>query len=70
MKTYFFTMTKTHRRTGEHTAKIVGVVQAAFEDEALKKAWDLAGSDTACGLEVVEIDLSAGCSFTMYKSMI
>ena len=70
MKTYFFTMTRIHRQIHENIAKIVGVVQAADEDEAMAKAWELAGSNTACNVEVQEFDLTTGYQFTVYKSMI
>ena len=63
-------MTKAHRRTGEHIAKIVGVVQAGDEEEAKNKAWKLAGSDTSLGMIVQEINLTEGYTFTVYKSFI
>ena len=70
MKPYFFTMTKMNRRANENIDKIVGVVEAAHEDEAMEKAWKLAGNDTAYNLEVQEINLTAGFMFTVYKAMI
>lgn len=70
MKAYYFTLTQTQRRTGEPIGKTVGVVFAQNEDEARDKAWELAGSDTACGLEVFEADMEKGFKFTVYKSQI
>ena len=61
MKTYFFTMTMCHYRTLDHIGKITGMVQAESKEEAITKAWNLAGSDTCCGLQVQEIDFHTLC---------
>lgn len=70
MKTYFFTMTMCHYRTLENIGKITGVVQAELEEEARQKAWDLAGGDTCCNLEVYEVDARQGYSYVVYRSEI
>lgn len=57
-------------RTGENIAKITGVVSADSEERALEKAWELAGSDTAFGFIVEEIDLEKGYKHTVYKASI
>ena len=70
MKPYYFTMTVCHHRTMEHLAVNTGIVQAESEEEARQKAWNLAGSDTCCGLQVQEIDPAKGFSYIVYKSEI
>ena len=70
MKTYFFIMTMCHYRTFDHIGKITGVVQAESEEEAIAKAWDLAGNDACCSLQVQEMDLAKGFSYVVYKSEI
>ncbi len=70
MKAYFFTMSISHFRTLERIGKVVGVVLASSEEEAIAKAWDIAGSDACCSLQVQEIDMAKGFSYVVYKSEI
>ena len=67
---YFFTMTQCSFRSGERIGKVVGIVLAYSEDEAMDKAWVLAGNDAACKLTVEKIDVRQGYKFTVYKSEI
>lgn len=63
-------MQEVHHRTFDPIAKIVGVVVAESEEEAMTKAWELAGNDVRHGLTVQEIDPAEGFSFAVYKSQI
>lgn len=67
MKLWFWIMKKENFRTGEVQTVQVGIIKADNEEEALNKVWGKFGSDTAFGLEVVEV---TGESFTygIYKS--
>ncbi|MDD5022096.1 MAG: hypothetical protein PHR82_08240 [Endomicrobiaceae bacterium] len=73
IKTWFFTMKQSHRRTSETIGKVVGIVTAKNEDEAANKAWELAGSDFTYALSIEDITdatNSSGYSFVVYKSEI
>lgn len=70
---YMFRLTQTARRTGEHIGVTVGVIEAATQEEAENKAWELHGSETACGFELWElIPETAGTdrtgAYTVYRS--
>lgn len=68
-KPYFFIMTQCSFRTSERIGKVTGVVFAENEEDASEKAWQLAGNDAACGLEVVPVP-EDGFRYTVYKSQI
>ena len=70
---YMFRLTQTAWRTGEHIGVTVGVIEADTQEEAENRAWELHGSDTACGFEIWElIPDRAGANrtgkYTVYRS--
>lgn len=68
MKFYFFTLKQHHFRDGRVIGRICGIVTGNDEDEAEKKAVELAWTNNTSSLRLQEIDPEKGFVYRVYKA--
>ena len=68
MRVYFFTLNQHHFRDGRVIGRICGVVTGKDEEEAEKKALELAWSNNTSSLVLQEIDPEKGFVYCVYTA--